>query len=192
MNPENVRSIIALQRINNQLLGIIDSAKDMEDIKLKQILNALYAPYESVEPNYRDNHRFLNQYQFISSLYTYIVLPKESFFDSIPDIKTDSLKNGWGINKLSLPYDSKCPKSSKPKKCDSPCYKLKCFLRHIRNAVSHGRIEFTEQMDFTFTDIDPKSKEITFQAQLSAKELIDFNQALAYWCITQDINLTQL
>ena len=175
MNEENVKSIIALQRINDQLLRIVDSAKGQNDIKLKQILDHLYAPYEKIEPNYRDNHSFLNQYQFISSLYTYVVLPKESFFDSIPNsIKTNSLKDGWGINELSPPYE------------------LKYFLRRIRNAVSHGGVEFTEKIDFTFTDINPRDQNDIFKVQLSAKELMNFTQALAYWCITKDIELKQL
>ena len=174
MNEENVKSIITLQRINNQLLSIIDSAKGNNDIKLKQILDQLYKPYEKVEPNYRNSHFFFNQYQLISSLYVFVVLPKESFFDSIPSgIKTDSLKDAWGINQLL------------------PAYELKYFLRRIRNAVSHGRIEFTKNIDFTFTDMDQNKTDI-FKVKLSGKELMDFTRALAYWCITKDIELKQL
>ncbi|PVZ63941.1 HEPN family nuclease [Pelagibaculum spongiae] len=175
MNEENVKSIIALQRINNQLLGLVDSAKCKNDIKLREILDQLYAPYEKVESDYRNNHSFYNQYQFISSLYTYIVLPKESFFDSIPDdIETNSLKTQWGINKLQ------------------PSYKLKYFLRRLRNAVSHGEIEFTETIDFIFTDKNPRNKSDVFQVKLSVDELMNFTQALAYWCMTKDIELKEL
>lgn len=175
MNEENVKSIIALQRINNNLLALIDSMKAQNDINLKLMLDTLYAPYEKVEPNFRNQHHFLNQYQLISSLYTYIVLPKESFLNSIPnEIESSSLKDGWGINKLS------------------PSYKLKYFLRRIRNSVSHGNIEFTESLEFTFTDINPRDRNDTFQVKLSGEELSKFVQALAYWCITKDIELNRL
>jgi hypothetical protein len=175
MNEENIKSIIALQRINNQVLSFIDSEKGNNEIKLKQVLDQLYAPYESIEPNYRDAHSFFNQYQLISSLYTFVVLPKESFFDSIPnDIRTNSLKVKWGLNNLK------------------PSYDLRDFLRHIRNSVSHGRIDFTDNLYFTFTDINPRNKNVIFNIQLSSQDLMNFTQALAYWCLTKDIDLTEL
>ena len=149
MNEENVKSIIALQRINSQMLSLVDSSKYEDDISIKQILNQLYAPYEKVEPNYRDHHSFLNQYQLISSLYTYIVLPKESFFDSIPEeIELSSLKDGWGINSIT------------------PSFTLKYFLRRMRNAISHGNIEFTDHLEFTFIDINSRNTNDEFQVTL--------------------------
>ena len=178
MNEEKIKSIIALQRINNQLLGIIDRLKNQKasnSITLMEILDQLYEPYDKIEPNYRDEHIFFNQYQLISSLYVYIVLPKEIFFDSIDDnLETKSLNNRWGINGLS------------------PSYKLKYFLRRLRNAISHGRIEFTQTMDFTFTDQNPKNRSDIFSVTLSAEQLQMFCQALAYWCITKDVELKEL
>jgi len=175
MNEESVKSIIAIQRMNNRMLGLIDSAKNDSDISLKQLLNQFYTPYDKVEPNYSTQHIFLHHYQLISSLFTYIVLPKETFFNSIPNkIESSSLKNKWGINKLS------------------PSYKLKYFIKRMRNAISHGNIEFTKKMEFTFTDVNTKDKNDTFQVKLSDKELLDFTQALGYWCITKDIELIQL
>jgi len=41
MNKENVKSIIALQRINNNLLALIDSMKAQNDINLKLMLDRL-------------------------------------------------------------------------------------------------------------------------------------------------------
>lgn len=41
MNEENVKSIIALQKINNNLLGIIDSLKDKNNISLNLILHLM-------------------------------------------------------------------------------------------------------------------------------------------------------
>ncbi len=175
MNEENVKSIIALQRINNHLLVLIDSKKNTENISLKQILDLVYEPYEKIENNYRHNHSFFNQYQMISSLYTYIVLPKETFFNSIPEnTLTNSLIDAWGINKII------------------PSCELKYFIRRVRNAVSHGNIEFTEKLEFTFTDINPKNKEDKFQIKLSGEQLLKFTRALAYWCLTQDIDLKNL
>ncbi len=169
MKKENIKSMIALQRINNKLLGILDSVKNKKDIKLKQVLDQLYEPYENIETDYRDTHSFFNQYQFISSLYTYVVLPKESFFDSIPNnIKTNSLKDEWGINKLT------------------PAYKLKYFIRRIRNSVAHGNIEFSKKLEFTFKDVNPKDKNDIFLVKLTDNELMNFTKALGYFCITTE------
>ena len=109
MNEENIKSIIALQRINNNLLALIDSMKAQNDINLKLMLDTLYAPYEKVEPNFRNQHHFLNQYQLISSLYIYIVLPKESFLNSIPnEIESSSLKDGCFLQlKIDPPLQPK-------------------------------------------------------------------------------------
>jgi len=157
------------------MLGLVDSSKYEDDISIKQILNQLYAPYEKLEPNYRDHHSFFNQYQLISSLFTYIVLPKESFFDSIPEeIELISLKDGWGINSIT------------------PSITLKYFLRRMRNAISHGNIEFTDHLEFTFIDINSRNTNDEFQVSLSSKQLMDFTQALAYWCITKDLLLKKL
>ena len=175
MNEENIKSIITLQKISDELLYLIDNNKKNKEIKLNDILDKLYSRYEKKEPNYRNEHFFCNQYYFISSLYTYLVLPKETFFDNIPkDKKTNLLNDKWGINKLS------------------PEYSLKDFLRRIRNAVSHGGITFTEKLDFTFTDINQKNKNDIFKVTLSAEELMKFTQALSYWCITKDIMLKDL
>ena len=175
MKELDVKSIIALQSINNQFLSLVDSIKTDKNIKLQDILNQLYKPYEKIEKNYRTNHHFFNQYHLISSLYTYIVLPKENFFDSISDeIESSKLKSAWGLNNL--------PNS----------YKLKYFLRRIRNAVSHGNIEFTEALKFTFTDINYRNKDDIFQVELSSEELLKFTQALSYWCLTKDLELENL
>ena len=109
----------------------------------------------------------------------YIVLPKEIFFNSVDDnLETKSLNNRWGINELL------------------PSYKLKYFLRRLRNAVSHGNIEFTNTKTntiyFAFTDQNPKDSNDVFSVTLSAEQLQKFCQALAYWCITKDVELKEL
>jgi hypothetical protein len=175
MNEENVKTMIACQRINDQLLSAIDFSKNVDNITLKQILDPICRRYEKGEKKFRNKHCFFNQYQMISSLYTSLVLPEEVFFNSIPEkIKTNSLNHGWGIRQI-----------------DPPC-ELKNFIFRLRGAVSQGNIEISENREFIFSDIQVKNKNDVFRIKLSGEQLSLFTQALAYWCLTKDMDLKDL
>ena len=171
----DIKSIITLQRINNNLLALIDNTKTQKDISLKQLLDQLYSPYEKINPNYREEHSFYNQYQMISSLYTYIVLPKESFFDLIPDkLIVSELNRKWGITTIT------------------PTYTLKKFIRRMRNEISNENIKFTQNLNFIFTDTNQRKPNDSFTITISQVQLSDFIQAFSYWCITEDVELKRL
>ena len=53
------------------------------------------------------------------------------------------------------------------------------LLRHIRNAVAHARIDFTESPAvFHFRDVEPRSGKITFEASITITNLSCFLTAL--------------
>lgn len=171
MNDENLKASITLQIITNQLLQNVDKQKENTDIKLKTILDSVYEKYEKVEPGYGATHCFFNQYQMISSLYTFIVLPKETMYSSMPDcIMDNELRNKWGLSNQEKDL------------------KFKYLIRHMRNAISHGTIDFSKELVFCFTDENMQTKEIV-KLFFTANDLQKFINALSYWCIKQDFEL---
>ena len=184
MDKKNIRSMIALQSMTNEFLNFIDFIKkDKNKLKMSigEVLDNFYKKYERIESGYRDNHSFFNQYYFISSLYTYIVLPKEKLFDLIPDeLKISTLNSKWGLSNIKIEWG--CSKK------DS----FKDFLRRMRNAISHGNIKFKENLEFTFTDVNKKNKSDYFEVTFSMNEIVSFIRAIAYWWVTEDIELKKL
>ena len=187
MDKENIRSMIALQSITNQFLEFIDSIKKDKkklNMSIGEVLNNFYERYEEAEAGYKDNHYFFNQYQLISSLYVYIVLPKEKFFDLIPDkLKISTLKKNskWGLSNIKIEWGLSEEEDS-----------FKHFLRRMRNAISHGNIKFKENLEFTFTDVNKKNKSDYFEVTFSMNEIVSFIRAIAYWWVTEDIELKKL
>lgn len=167
MNEECVKSMITLQIINDSLLHTIDSIKNSKaNISISDLLESVYTPYNKVETDYCKNHMFYNQYQLISTLYTYIVLPKESFFDRIPEnIMTNELNENWGLKKVES-------------------HSLRLFIRRLRNSISHGNIEFTSDLIFTFVDNNQRKSDDIFNVAMESNDVIKFLRAFSNWCIT--------
>ncbi|NQY74371.1 MAG: hypothetical protein HRT90_06365 [Candidatus Margulisbacteria bacterium] len=157
------------------MLGLVDKYKRKPGIKLKDVLSEFSEPYKD-KGFCLDSHSFLNQYQFISSLYAMIVLPKQKYFNELPNIKIGALVPGWGLNFKNSESN----------------YDFKEFLRRMRNSVAHGHIEFTEQLIFSFSDKKPGAKESDFSVKLTEQQIRLFTRALAYWCLKKDINLSGL
>jgi hypothetical protein len=63
----------------------------------------------------------------LNCLLALIVLPKEKFYENIPE----EIPSDWGLTKENV---KKVP-------CESCGYKLKEIVRHMRNAISHMRIK---------------------------------------------------
>jgi hypothetical protein len=166
MAVSNVDRMIASIRMTNHFLGLVDKYRTNNEIKLSEVLEEFATPYKPAGYRIAENS-FLNQHQLISSLLVYIVLPKEKFFSDCPEIKIKDLNERWGLAHLNI--DSN----------------LKYFLRKMRNAIAHGNIEVTENLDFSFRDND-------FDVTLNEQSIQNFCQALAYWALTKDANLTSL
>lgn len=95
MDSNNVKSMVAILMQNNGLLSLIDKHKDNNEITLNRILTDFNSMYkvETIE------HSFYNQYQLICSLYAYIILPKEVFWEQFPPkLKISELSPKWGIS----------------------------------------------------------------------------------------------
>lgn len=88
-----------------------------------------------------------NQGTLLILLYSMLVIPKELLFEKYAQ-EFDNL-NDFIINELAL------EKSSTYKKDEA---KIDC-IRHIRNAVAHGKIEFLPSDWVSFTDKNERTKE---------------------------------
>ncbi|WP_214516292.1 HEPN family nuclease, partial [Aliivibrio fischeri] len=166
MDSSKVNSMIATVRMNNHLLGLIDHHKNNSDIRLSELLAYFESSYADSGFSL-DNHHFFNQNQLMTSLLVYVVYPKESFWDQLPKCKLKELNEKWGLHTISEDYD------------------LQFLVRKIRNSISHGRVIITENLEFEFEDNN-------FKVSLSGTLVMRFTQALAYWCLTKDVELKGL
>lgn len=170
MNKNTLKSFIAIMRQTQGMIGIIDHNRDKPNLKLSEI-HALFEQDYKLNPR---EHYFNNQYMMISSLLSYLVLPKEVYFDSIPDIRLKDLNDNWGLNDLSPPQLT--------------FMYLRTFLRRMRNAIVHGNIEVTENLNFIFIDEDKyKSGDKPFKVSMQAENIQNFSQSLAWWIMTEEI-----
>lgn len=150
-------SIISIQKQTDDILGMIDRANT--NCSVGDLLQDFYKPYTRVKVDYASSHKFRNQFQFISSLYTYLILPKEIIFNSI--CENQNLEE----SKKSFGFTSDHP--------------IKYHLRRLRNAIAHGNIRCSEDNGFTFTDITPRHENDRYQISLSNDQAVLFCDALA-------------
>lgn len=86
-----------------------------------------------------------NQGSLLMSLYAMLVIPKELIFEKYPE-KVNNIQRFLRSNCIIKRNDYNSDKD------DIDC------LRHIRNAVSHAKVEFDPQETVTFTDTNFRSK----------------------------------
>jgi HEPN family protein len=167
MSNFDPKSTITLIRMTNQFLGLVDSYRGNKTVTLHEVIEKFSEPYRNLgfDP---DNHAFFNQEQMLTSLWAYIVLPKEDFYEDIPECTIQDLDRKWGLS------DTKCKLN------------LKDLVRKLRNSISHARISVSESLVFTFTDNG------NFKFVIDENGLRHFVQALAYWVMTKDENLRGL
>lgn len=165
MDEASINRLVCAIRQTKGMLQLLDEAKAKPETTLGELQDKFSAMY-ILNPRDKDFF-FYNQHQFLTSLLAYVCLPKETFYEQLPEIVLKDLNEGWGLNGLLLNLS------------------LKNFLRHIRNAISHGHVEVTNDLVFTFRN---GSTTIV----LNHISLHKFCQALAYWCLTKDINLKNL
>ena len=114
----------------------------------------------------------------ISSLYTFIALPKEVIWESIPAEMTINelnekwgFKNGWKISKGEISN-----------------LKFRYLVRRLRNGINHGRINCNEELTFTIIDINPKDENDRIDFEIKKDSLINLIRVLGAW-IMDDIEL---
>lgn len=165
MDQAAVNHLICGVRQINGMLQILDAEKNNPSITLGELQQQFESQFK-VHPAHRD-FAFYNQNQFMSSLLAYLCMPSEKFYAELPETPIASLHSGWGAEMLSFSGS------------------LKSLVRHLRNSVSHGHVVITPELMFEFSN---RGSVVVF----NHKNLHRFCQALAYWCLTKDIGLTNL
>ena len=95
----------------------------------------------------------------LNCLEALLVLPKEYFYERIPD----EIPSGWGLTKENV---KKVP-------CESCGYKLKEIVRHMRNAIAHLRIETADDYEGNIEMIRLKDGR-KFELEISVNKLKTF------------------
>ena len=167
MSNFDPKNTIAFIRMTNQLLGLVDAYKGDKEITLHEVLEKFSEPYRKIGFDL-EKHAFFNQHQMLTSMWAFIVLPKEGFYDELPDRSILELDAKWGLSDSEIDVD------------------LKYFVRKLRNSISHARFKVSEDLSFTFMDKN------NFNFQINANDLQMFVQALAYWVMTKDDELKGL
>ncbi len=176
MNKSDLIQLVTNQFQINSLLELIYNNAQ------KGRLTELADQFKNIKKLDLKNRPLYNQYTIISSLYTFIALPKEVIWDRIPKEMTINLlhekwgfKNGWKV---------------KNGKIDE--LKLHYLIRRLRNGINHGRINCNKELVFSITDIDTKNNKDQIDLEIEYNSLDKFTRALGFWIITEDIDLKQL
>lgn len=160
----DIQSLIATVIQTNWILGIIDKHRNDDKITLK----AIQSEWTSLFKLEGNKHFFLNQYQYITSLLAFIVLPEQEIYNDIPEINISMLPPKWGIKGKGDIH-------------------LKDFIRRMRNSIVHGNIDFSESLTFSFSDVNPRNCNDSFSCSLTQDELRGFVHSFTLWIMTKQI-----
>ena len=162
MNHTSVNQLICAVRQVNGMLQILDAEKDNPSITLGELQKTFEMQF-GIHPTAKD-FAFYSQHQFLTSLLAYLCMPSEKFYSELPETPVATLPPGWGVAGLFF-GDS-----------------LRLLVRHLRNSISHGHVSVTPELLFEFRNRDS----VVVFNYLS---LHNFCRALAYWCLTKDVDL---
>ncbi len=169
MNPGPVDRLICGVRQINGMLQILDEEKNNPSITLGEI-HELFKSKFRIDPA-DQRFAFCNQYQYSISLFAFICIPKEEFFDDLDKIqlegRPDIILEDWGIE-------------SPP-----PLKSLGKLVRYLRNSLVHGDLKITPELNFEFSDKKNKHDETII---FGYKNLEKFCNKLTLWCLTKDVN----
>ncbi len=165
MDDASIKRLIVAVRHTNGMLQLLDESKLKPETTIGELQDK-FAKMYIVNPR-EEGFFFYNQHQFLTSLLAYICLPKEAFWGQLPEVVVKDLNEKWGIKNILSQMS------------------LKEFVRHLRNAISHGHVEITKELIFTFLGQ-------TTTIVLNHVDMHKFCQALAYWCLTKDVDLKNL
>ena len=165
MDQGSINQLICGVRQVNGMLQILDAEKNNPSITLGELQQQFESKF-NIHPALQ-GFAFYNQNQFLTSLLAYLCMPSEKFYDELPEIAVALLHSGWGTGMLDFSGS------------------LKSLIRHLRNSISHGHVDVTPELMFSFND---RGVVVVF----NYKDLHHFCQALAYWCLTRDVELLKL
>ncbi len=163
--------MICYVRQANGMLEILEENKKNQEITLRELQGKFKEKYKADPGN--DDFSFCNQHQFSASLFIYIGIPSQKFFNSLPECSVEKLVPDWGV----------------PPSVQESRWNLKELIRHLRNAIAHGNVSISPDLEFTFVD---EKKGNSIEIKFNRDELQRFSQALSWWCLTKDITLKGL
>lgn len=106
--------------------------------------------------------------QLINSMLGLLVFPKEEFWDTISPIPLSDIPS---IQKMVIRRDT----------YKDPCNDLKTLIRHIRNSLSHFRIEFRNDKNYiSRIEMSDEYNGQQWSAEMSIFDLRDF----VVWFVT--------
>ena len=107
----------------------------------------------------------------INCLTALVILPKERFYNQIPDLDIENL-NDWGLNKAHVRQVS----------CTTCGYNLKDIVRRMRNAIAHMRIETADDVNGDIEMV--RFKDLgNFEVEIPIEDLKTFVKKLAEYVI---------
>lgn len=157
--------LICTIRHVNGMLQLLDAEKRNPSITLGE-LQQRFANQYRIDPS-GDEYFFYNQDQLLTSLSAYVCMPSETFYADLPEVPLSHLSHKWGTEGLAFTGS------------------LKELVRFLRNSISHGNVSVNQELLFEFKN----REQILVFNHLS---LSRFCQALAYWCLTKDEELSGL
>jgi hypothetical protein len=106
-----------------------------------------------------------------------IIIPKQSFTDNLPNLNINEYSSIYHIGK----DENKIEDTSAP--IDSNRFSLKNIVRHIRNAISHGRIEEKVENEkiigVRLYDKKNDTSEENFSIEMTIEEFKSFSLAIS-------------
>lgn len=171
MDKENVKQSFVNARQIFGLLSLIDENKDNPNASLKNVLSQFEERYKV---NIND-HYFCNQHTLIILLVTHLMTPKETFFETIPEISIKKLSNQWNIPSNVLTDIT-----------------LKTLVRRMRNSICHANFEISEDLKISFIDINPRDNNDKLSIEFTSDEIFGFMRAFSYFILTNDVELLNL
>jgi hypothetical protein len=166
--PGPVSRLICGVRQINGMLQILDAEKNNPSITLGEIHELFKSKY-GIDPADK-LFAFCNQYQYSISLFAFICILKEEFFNELDKIhlkdRSDIILEDWGIESLQH------------------IKSLGELVRYLRNSIVHNNLKITPELNFEFGDKKNKVNTIIFNHE----NLEKFCAKLTLWCLTKDVN----
>jgi len=147
MKEYDEKSLLAQMLIANEILREVQLHKDDDDLSIKELVSNLCneIPGNNVKDIYSPGF-LLGQFYFV-----FVLLGEKR--KHLPD-------KGKPIMELV--------------NIDKEIYKditVDDFLRHLRNAIAHFRVQINDKYEFIFIDRNPKKNKVTFEITLSLDKM---------------------
>lgn len=138
---------------NNFLISLQDKYKENPSMTIKEFFDLWNKENSSI----LDRFNLYHQGTLLSCLYGIVVMTKENFCNHLPDETAEN--DAFKFKPILLENSDK---------------KLQVFVGRIRNSLSHGRFEISDDLRFIFRDRHKRSTEDEFIVEFDQMELIKF------------------